>query len=73
MDIKMAVRQADITSGSRWREVDTNRIIIILHPMVYGAGPSYRYEDGGDPKCVNWHYCDIADFLIWKRFKLLSR
>jgi len=68
----MSVKQSDIIPGSRWREIATGRIIVIIDSMVHGTGPSWRLEGGGKPKEVNWHYCDIADFLLWQRFELLN-
>ncbi len=68
----MSIQQAEIVSGSRWREISSGRIIVIIDPMTHDTGPSWRWEDGGSPGEVNWHYCDLADFLLWKRFELVK-
>ena len=57
--------------GERWLEKSSNRVIVILKTEVHGTGPSWCYEDGGTPGVVNWHYCDVADFSIWKTFEYL--
>jgi len=69
----MPTRQSKIVPGSRWLEVVTGRVIVIIESEVHGTGPSWRYEDGGDYGETNWHYCDMLDFLVWGRFKLLER
>jgi len=67
----MSAESSGVVSGSRWREISSDRVIVIIEPEVYGTGPSWRWEDGGKPGEINWHYCDIADFVLWKRFELL--
>ena len=68
----MSVQHSNVVPNSRWREVATGRVIIIIDPEVYGTGPSWRWEDGGKPGEINWHYCNITDFFLWKRFELLK-
>lgn len=55
-----------IEPGSRWREVETGRIATILASEVHGTGPSYVYDDDDDDE---WHYCDVADFVLWGRWE----
>lgn len=53
--------QGEIASGTRWREVETGRVIVVL-----GRGPDspwWRYEDEQEPR-----YCCLDDFTIWRRF-----
>lgn len=69
-----------------WREKKTNRLIKILE-VERGPGPAWTYcdKDGTpEPHGVEpanghnygewfWHYCDVHDFCVWKRFELVSR
>lgn len=68
----MSAEHPDITPGSRWLNSDNNRVIVIIESEVHGTGPSWRYEDGGNPGQVNWYYCQACDFTLWGRFKLLT-
>lgn len=52
----------EIYKGSRWVEIETNRIIIVTNT----SKPWWYYED--DPKKTPW-YCYIEDFFIWDRFR----
>jgi len=64
--------ESDIVPGSRWLEISTNRVIVIINSEVHGTGPSWYWEDGGDAGEVNWHYCELNDFTTWGRFELLT-
>lgn len=68
----MSDERSKLEPGSRWREVATGRVIVIIDREVHGTGPSWSYEDGGNPGEINWHYSDAADFLIWKRFEPIT-
>jgi hypothetical protein len=65
-----------IRVGAIWREVSTGRTIRILEEEVHGTGPAWTYcdaagkeePDGPDHPTWFWHYCDIYDFVVWKRF-----
>jgi hypothetical protein len=57
------VSDSGIARGSRWREVETGRVIVILGPGP--NSPWWHYED--DPAKTPWHCC-IEDFYIWDRF-----
>ncbi len=67
-----------IETGQVWLEVDTNRRILILEAEVHGTEPAWTYIDAsGDPEPHSrrhsywyWHYCDLADFVVWGRFRL---
>lgn len=52
--------------GTRWKEVESNRVIVIHGPGP--MSPWWYYQD--DPKKEFWH-CYIEDFTIWKRFTKL--
>lgn len=54
--------------GSRWRDSHDGKIVRILESEVHGTGPSWTVE--GEPG--SWHYCFLEDFIIWKRFELVS-
>lgn len=54
----------DLAIGSRWLEVNTNKVIIILG----GNKEWWYYED--DINKTPW-YCCIEDFFIWERFREL--
>jgi hypothetical protein len=56
-----------IPNGSRWLEVETRRVIVIIQPGP--SSPWWRYED--DPQ-KEWHYCDSYDFFLWGRFTRVS-
>lgn len=60
---------SDTPKGSRWREVETGRVIEIFDEEVHGTGPSWGYVDRPlDPG--NWHYCFADDFMPYrKRFE----
>lgn len=49
--------------SERWREVATNRVIVILGPGP--NSPLWRYED--DPP-NEIHHCCVEDFTVWARF-----
>jgi len=57
----------DIPIGSRWRETDTNRVIVIVGPGP--DSPWWHYED--DPK-RELCYCCVEDFYLWNRFVRLT-
>jgi hypothetical protein len=57
-----------VQPGRRWLETATGRTIVIIKSEVHGTGPAWTYED--EPN--GWYYCDVADFFIWDRFKLIE-
>jgi hypothetical protein len=70
-----------ILPGQVWRELDTGRLVRILEEEVHGTGPAWTYIDatGNDvPESKDhgdwfWHYCDVADFFVWKRFQFVRQ
>jgi hypothetical protein len=56
----------EIPTGSRWLEVATGRVIVILGPGP--NSPTWRYED--DPP-REFRHCCVEDFTIWGRFRRL--
>ena len=59
----------DIPVGSRWLEVKTHRVIVILSRHEAFHNPWWYYKD--DPARTPWH-CDPADFYLWGRFRRLT-
>jgi hypothetical protein len=69
-----------------WKEIETKRYIKILEKEVHGTGPAWTYCDcKGNPEPHGyeeangavyndwyWHYCDVLEFAVWKRFKLVK-
>jgi hypothetical protein len=53
-----------IPAGSRWRDRDNGRVVVILGPGP--NSPWMRYE--GDPPASAFHCC-IEDFWVWRRFE----
>lgn len=51
--------------GSRWLEVSTNRIVVVLDSGP--DSPWLRYENDGSV-----FYCCAEDFSIWGRFRRLT-
>lgn len=57
-----------IEKGSRWLEVETGRVIVMLNsPSEADATPWWHYEGETTP----WH-CFIEDFYLWNRFRRLT-
>ncbi len=54
-----------IPIGSRWLEIDSNRVVKVLGPGP--SSPWLQYDDG-DRQVF---YCCIEDFQVWNRFKRL--
>lgn len=50
--------------GTRWREIATGRIAVVLGPGPNSPWMRWEDESNGNP----W-YCCIEDFSIWRRFE----
>lgn len=55
-----------IPPGSRWLELDSNRVVVI---DGYPNSLWWHYED--DPAKTSWTCC-VEDFFIWNRFRRLT-